>query len=343
ARSGYTTLACLPDTDPPIDTESAVEYVHLQGERAGGAEVFAIAAMTKGRKGESLAEIGQLAKAGALAFSDCQPVEDADVLLKGLKYASMFGKRVIDVPRDPHLGGGVMNAGLASTLAGLSGSPAVAEELAVVRGTLLAREANGAYHAAHVSTVGAIKRMQEAKEDGIDASAAVAPYNILMTEDLVREHYDTRFKLRPPLRRLRDIESVIFGLKIGAIDALISAHAPVGDEGKAHEFDYAPFGGSTLEATFSAACEAVVHRADLGVVKLVELASTNPARLLGLDGRKGSLRVGADGDVVLFDPNTSVKIDSRDFISKSHVCPYEGMTLRGAVRATVIAGKVFGA
>ncbi|NUQ34178.1 MAG: dihydroorotase [Planctomycetaceae bacterium] len=341
ARGGFTTVACLPDTNPPIDSESGAEYVRLQSERADGADVFPICALTKGCKGESLAELGQLSKAGAVAFSDTRPMERTDLLLKGLKYASMFDRIVSDIPRDPFLGRGVMNSGAVATLAGLSGSPAVAEELAVVRGCLLARESGGAWHAAHISTAGAVRQMAHGKQEKLRVSCAVSPVNLLLTDEEIRERYDTRYKLRPPLRSQSDIEALLKGIESGIVDCIVSAHAPVSDERKDMEFDLAPFGGSTIEIALAATLEVLVHQRGMSISRVIELGSARPAELLRMKGRKGTLAPGADGDVALIDPKKKWKVDSSAFISKSHVCPIDGATLRGQVAYTIVRGNVF--
>ncbi len=340
ARGGYTTLACQPDTNPPIDSESAVEYVRLQSDRAGGADVFAIAALTKGRTGEALAELGQLSRAGAVAFCDSQPIRDTDVLLKGLKYASMFGKLVIDIPLDPWLGSGAMNAGLSAAVAGLSGSPAVAEELAVVRGCLLAREAAGRYHAAIVSTREALRHIAHAKSEGLSVSCAVSPVHLLLTDEIVRERYDPRYKLMPPLRTQDDVASLLRGLALGTVDCVASNHAPVPDERKAVEFDVAPFGGSTFEVAMPATLEALHFRAEMPPLHVIRAASTRPAELLGLADR-GNLKPGSRADVTLIDLGARRSVDSSSFRSRSHTCPLDGVELRGWPVSTLFAGRVW--
>jgi dihydroorotase len=341
AKGGFTTVAAMPDTTPPCDTESAVAYIRQQSERAGGADILPVAALTKNREGASLAELGLLHRAGAVAFADCCPIMDSDILMKGLKYASMFGALVIDEPRDYWLGGGVMNAGETSALAGLSGSPGVAEELAVVRGCLLAKEANARYHASPLSSATALRHIAHAKSEKLRVSCAIAPYSLLLTDDVIRDRYDTRYKLRPPLRSEDDIVALETALRMGVVDCIVSAHAPVADEAKNVEFDVAPFGGSLLEATAAAAIEALVHRAGLSVMELIKLVSTRPAELLGLSGKRGTLAVGADADVTLLDIEKRQSVRADQFISKSRVCPLDGIELRGAVEATILRGVLF--
>src|SRR5690606_25443083 len=203
-----------------------------------------------------------------------------DVLLKGLKYAAMFGRMVIDIPLDPWLGGGVMNAGFSSALAGLSGSPSVAEELGVARGCLLARESRGRYHAAMVSTTEALRHIAHAKSESLSVSCAVSPVHLLLTDEIIRERYDSRYKLLPPLRTASDAHSLMRGLALGTVDCIVSGHAPVPDEKKAVEFELAPFGGSTLEVTMAATMEALYHRGGLPLLDIVKAASTRPAELL---------------------------------------------------------------
>lgn len=338
ARGGYTTVACQPDTNPPIDSESSVEYIRLQSERAKGADVFAVAALTQGREGVSLAELGQLSRAGAVAFCDSAPIRDTDVLLKGLKYAAMFDKMVIDFPLDPWVGGGVMNSGLAASLAGLSGSPAVAEELGVVRGCLLARESGGRYHAAVISTREALRHIAHAKSERLRVSCAVSPVHLLLTDEIIRERYDSRYKLSPPLRGPEAAEALLKGIEFGTVDCIVSGHAPVPDERKAVEFDLAPFGGSTLEVTMPAALDACHHRAGLPLIDVIRACTTRPAQLLGLDGR-GTLRAGSRADVTLIDLGKRASVQASKFVSKSHVCPLDGVELRGWPVGVILGGE----
>jgi len=341
ARGGYTTVACQPDTNPPIDSESAVEYIRLQSERAHGADVFSVAALTAKREGISLSEIGLLSRAGAVAFCDSQPIRDTEVLLKGLKYAAMFGKMVIDIPMDPWLGGGQMNAGLSAALAGLSGSPSVAEELGVARGCLLARESRGRYHAAMVSTTEALRHIAHAKSESLAVSCAVSPVHLLLTDEIIRERYDSRYKLQPPLRTAADAHSLMRGLALGTVDCVVSGHAPVPDEKKAVEFDLAPFGGSTLEVTMAAAIEALYHRGGMSLEHVIRAASTRPAELLGLSDR-GTLRVGARADVSFIEVDRRRSALASDFVSKSHVCPLDGVELRGWPVGVIVGGVPVG-
>lgn len=341
ALGGFTTVACQPDTNPPIDSESSVEYIRLQSERAHGADVFAVAALTAKREGVSLSEMGLLSRAGAVAFCDSQPIRDTDVLLKGLKYAAMFGRMVIDLPLDPWLAGGVMNAGRAAALSGLSGSPAVAEELGVARGCLLARESRGRYHAAMVSTTEALRHIAHAKSEKLSVSCAVSPVHLLLTDEIIRERYDPRYKLLPPLRTGADAANLMKGLELGTVDCIVSGHTPVPDERKAVEFDLAPFGASMLEVTLAATIEALHYRGGMPMANVIRAASTRPAELLGLEGR-GTLRMGARADVTLIDVKARRSAMAGSFVSKSHVCPLDGVELRGWPAGVIVGGVAIG-
>lgn len=341
-RGGYTTLACSPDTDPALDTEAAMLYVRRQSDQAGFADVFPICALTKGRQGGELAELGQLVQAGAVAFSDgLRETDQPRALLQGMTYASMFDRAVIEYAQHPDFAGGAMNAGYEATLAGLSGIPAVAEELAVARACMFARESGAHCHAARVTTRNAVRAVKRARRLGVRVTADTSPLYLCFTDAEVRKQYDTNFKVFPPLRTELDVGWLKRGLREGVIDCLSSGHTPVPPELKELEFGAAPFGAVGLETTLAAALTALVHTGDLAPLQVVAALTLHPARVLRLEGRKGSLTVGHDADVCLVDPKQVWTVEPQRLHSQCKNTPFGGMKLTGRARFTVARGKVF--
>ncbi len=338
---GVTTVACMPDTDPPIDSEAGVLYVLRQSERAGFAEVLPVAALTKRREGKELAELGQLAAAGAVAFSDeMRAIESPSTLLKGMAYASMFDRAVIEFSQDPGLASGSMNAGYEATLAGLSGIPALAEELAVARACMFARETGCRYHAAKLTTKNAIRAVKRAKKLRVRVSAATCPHYLALTDAAVRREYDTAFKVFPPLRTKDDVLWLKRGLREGVIDCISSDHTPVPPELKELEFGRAPFGVVGLETLLPVSLTMLFHSGDMPVSQLIAALTTNPARVLRLEGRKGALTPGHDADLALIDPNLEWTLDPSKLFSRCKNTCFAGMKLKGRVKFTIVRGRM---
>ncbi len=341
-HGGFTTVACLPDTDPPLDNVAAALFVRRQSEQAGFADVHPVCALTKGREGRELAEIGQLVEAGAVAFSDERREHDAPAaILRGMHYAAMFDRAVIEYSQDPELAGGAMNAGYESMLAGLPGMPSVAEELAVARACMFARETGCHYHAGKLTTRNAVRAVKRAKKLGVRVSAEVAIHHLAFTDAEVRKRYDTNFKVFPPFRTRDDIEWLKRGLAEGVIDCIVSAHRPVPPQEKELEFGAAPFGAVGLETTLSAAWAYLVEPKLLTPMQLVRKLTLNPARILRLEQSKGALLPGHDADVCLFDPQARRTITPQTLFSRAKNSPFVGTELPGVVRATIARGKVF--
>ncbi len=339
-HGGFTTVACMPNTEPAVDNEASAEFVFLQAERAGAAHVRPIGAVTKGRKGEELAEIGQLARGGAVAFSDDgAPIMNAEVMRRGLEYAGMFGKAVISHCEDAHLSAGcVMHEGLVSTVLGLPGIPAAAEEVMVARDILLAELTGGRLHVAHVSTAGSVELIRRGKARGVNVTAEVTPHHLTLTDETVRS-FDPVFKMNPPLRTAADVAACREGLRDGALDAIASDHAPHAAEGKSLEFPAAPFGVIGLESTVPVVLTELLRGGVLPLPDLIARMTAAPARILGL--RKGTLAEGADADVTLLDLEREWTLDASKFQSRSRNCPFHGKKVRGRVVATIVSGKVF--
>ena len=335
---GFTTVCCMPNTKPPLDTEAAIEFVLRESQRVGLAHVLPIGAVTKGREGRELAEIGSMHQRGAVAFSDDGVgVADASVMRKALQYCRMFDAVIMQHCEEPTLGGGAMHAGIVSTALGLPGIPAEAEQLMIARDLLLNRSINGRYHVQHISTAWSVELIRRAKQDGQRVTAEVAPHHLLLTDEVCRG-YDTNFKMNPPLRTAADVAACIAGVVDGTIDCLATDHAPHRAEEKELEFAAAPFGIIGLECALPLYVEALVTPGHVGWPKLIELMTIAGARIAKLN--KGTLAVGADADVTLIDPNAKWTIDRNRFAGKSRNCPFHGRTVTGRAVKTIVGGAV---
>jgi dihydroorotase len=335
---GITSMACMPDTEPPLDNQAAAEFVFLQAERAGGANVFPVGAVTKGRNGTELAEIGGLVDGGAVAFSDVQPIVSAEVMRRALEYCRMFDKPVLSHAEDPELTkGGVMHEGFESMRLGLRGMPAAAEEVIIHRDLELARLTGGRLHVLHVSTAGGVELIRRAKERGVRVTAETCPHYFSLTDQDLQS-YDSHYKLNPPLRTEEDVEALIDGLRDGTLDALASDHSPHAPEKKIRELDQAPFGIVGLETLLPLCVSSLVVTERLTWPKLIEKLSLNPARILGLD--RGTLKPGGDADLTLIDPHAAWTIQVNQFRSKSRNSPFDGFKVIGRAQTTIVSGEV---
>jgi dihydroorotase len=336
---GFTSVACIPNTEPPIDTQAAVEFIHQKAARADTCNVFVVACVSRNREGKELAEIGQLVEAGAVAFSDDgAPVADAELMRRALEYCSMFGKPILAHEEVLELSrGGVMNEGLVSLLLGLGGMPAAAEEVMIGRDTALAESTGGRLHVMHVSTAGGVALVRAAKARGVRVTAEACPHHFTLTDESLRT-FDANCKMSPPLRTAADVEAIIAGIADGTIDCIATDHAPHAREKKMLELDRAPFGILGLETAIGLSVMRLIVPGRLAWPRLVEAMSTLPARILGLD--RGTLRTGSPADVTIIDPDLDWKVDVKSFRSKSINSPFDGWTLRGRAAATIVAGRV---
>ncbi len=338
-KGGFTSVCAMPNTGPVNDNRGITEYILQKAQKEGACTVFPIGAVTKGQRGEELAEMQTMRTAGCVSFSDDgRPVTKSIVMRRALEYAKAFDVPIISHAEDLSLSeGGVMNEGLLSETLGLRGIPKVAEETIVFRDIALAGLTGGRIHIAHVSTDGSVRIIREAKSRGVKVTAETCPHYFSLTEEAVKG-YNTNAKVNPPLRTVKDIEAIKEGLKDGTIDVIATDHAPHARDEKLREFDLAPSGISGLETALSLSLKLVEEK----VLTLKELAlkmALNPARILGL--KKGSLAPGADADIVIIDLKKNFNVDSKLFVSKGKNTPFEGWALKGAPVMTVSMGRVY--
>jgi len=337
AAGGFTAVACMPNTQPANDTALVTRYILAQAAQAGGARVYPIGAVTKNLAGEELAELESLRAAGAVAFSDDgHPVWNSRILRRALEYAAALNLAVIDHCEDPQLAaGGVMHEGDCALRLGLRGIPALAEELPVTRNVVMAALAGGHIHLAHLSTRGALEVVRRAKRAGVRVTCEVTPHHFTLTDEACRE-YDTRAKMNPPLRTADDVTALVEGLADGTVDAIASDHAPHTPTEKQADFESAPFGVIGLETAVALALDKLFHAGKITLPRLVELFSTNPARILGVEG--GQLKVGAPADLTVLDLERKWTYRAAEGVSKSRNSPFDGWSFRGAAAATIVAG-----
>jgi len=338
AAGGFTSIVCMPNTNPVNDNASVTEYIMLKARTEGIVNVFPIGAITKGEKGETLAQIGEMYEAGCVGISDDgMPVMNSKVMRHAMEYVKAFGIPVLTHAEDKNLSGhGVMNEGDNSTLLGLGGIPSASEDVMVSRDITLAELTGTHLHICHVSTAGAVRLIRAAKKRGVRITAEAAPHHFTLTDRAVAE-YDTNAKMNPPLRREADRAALVEGLKDGTIDAIATDHAPHSEDEKKVEFDLAPFGIVGLETSLPLSLK-LVEDGILTLQEMIEKMTSIPSGILNLG--RGTLEAGAPGDVVIFDAEAPVKIDRTKFRSKSKNTPFDGWDLKGRVLYTIVGGKV---
>ncbi len=337
---GWTSVCPMPNTNPVNDNAAITRYMIEQAERAGLANVFPIGAITKLSDGSELAEMGEMKAAGAVAVSDDgRPVPNAGIMRRAMQYARDFDLPVIDHCEDKSLSsGGVMHEGRVSLLLGLKGIPALAEDIDAVRDIILAEATDSHIHIAHVSTKGAVEAVRRAKAEGIKVTCEVTPHHFTLTDKAV-EGYDTNTKMAPPLRSEEHLTAIIEGIKDGTIDAIATDHAPHHADEKALEYDRAPMGITGLETAVGLAFNELVHKGVIGLARLVEMCSTNPARIFKLAGR-GTLAPGSIADVTIIDPDLAWIYTNVESRSKSRNSPFDGWQFNGAAVATIVGGRI---
>ena len=337
--AGFTTVAAMPNTDPPIDNEAAVAFVKRQAGKADQAFVAVIGCVTVGQAGEQLAEMGQMHRSGAVAFSDDGvAVATAGMMRRALTYAKMFDVPIIEHAEEPTLSSGVMHAGVVSTALGLAGIPSIAESLIVERDLTLAGNTGGRLHIAHVSAAESVEAIRAAKARGVKVTAEVTPHHLALTDEAVRR-FDPNFKMNPPLRTAADVAACKAGLADGTIDCLATDHAPHGLEEKELEFPAAPNGIIGLETALPVYIAELIAPGVLTWPQMIEKFTANPAKILNLAGR-GHLAVGAVADVTLIDPSQAWTVDVNAFVSKARNCPWDGRLVHGKAVATIVRGEL---
>jgi dihydroorotase len=338
AAGGFAAVACMPNTKPVNDSAAVTTYILSRAKEEGSCFVFPVGAISRGLKGQDLAELGELREAGAVAVTDDgRPVMNSLMMRRALEYAVVFDLTVISHAEDLNLAhDGVMNEGPVSTMLGLRGIPRAAEEVMVARDLLLAEMTQGKLHIAHVSTAGSVRLIREAKARGVPVTAETAPHYFTLTDDELMT-FDTVFKVNPPLRRPDDVRAIKEGLADGTIDAIATDHAPHSVLEKDTELDLAANGMIGLESAVPLLLD-LVREGVLSPLQAAARASLNPARILGIPF--GTLTAGAPAHVTVIDPNLSYTLDCNSFQSKSRNCPFHGRRMQGQVLMTLVDGRM---
>jgi len=337
AAGGVTSVAVMPNTNPVNDNRSVTEWILSQARARGVVNVYAIGAITQGLKGERLTEMADLKEAGVVGYSDDgRPVMNSELMRRAFEYSRMFGLPCIQHSEVLELTeGGSMNEGPVATELGLKGMPTEAEDIMVYRDIALLEKTGGRLHVAHISSAGAVDLVRQAKKRGLPVTAEVAPHHFTLTDEAVRG-YDTNTKMSPPLRARRDIDAILAGLADDTIDIIATDHAPHDLVDKQVEYSAACFGIVGLETLLPLTMRLVEDKV-LTLVRAVDKLTARPAALFNLD--KGTLKPGADADVVVFDPTAEYVIDASQFKSRSKNTPFNGWTVRGKIMHTLVAGK----
>ena len=346
AIGGFAAVCCMANTEPPLDTPAAVDWVKQKASRDGAVAVFPIGCITKGRKGEELTDMAGLAEAGVIAFSDDgDPVASSLLMRRAMEHSRELGLPIIDHCEDKELSdNGIINEGEISAKLRLEGIPAAAEEVIVARDLILAKLTGAKLHIAHVSTKGSVELIRRAKEEGISVTAEVTPHHLTLTEErIVREtpdkSFDVNAKVNPPLRTRDDIEALIKGLKDGVIDAIATDHAPHTLADKNCGLERAAFGISGFETAFGCLMS-LVHKGEISLTQLISKLTCEPAKVIGRNDELGTLKIGGPANITILDPDREWIVDSRNFASKGKNTPYDGYKFKGKVMATIANGRV---
>ena len=336
---GFTSICCMPNTSPVNDDATVTRYILERARNVAVANVYPIGAITEDSAGEKLASIGSMKAAGAVAISDDgRPVMNSRVMRRAMEYARSFDIPVIDHCEDLNLSaGGDMHEGFPSVRLGLHGIPSSSEDVMVARDILLAEATGARFHVAHLSTRRSLEMVAQAKTRRLPVTCEVSPHHLALT-DADMPAYDSNYKMRPPLRSASDQAALVEGIVSGVVDAIATDHAPHPGSEKMQEFEKCPFGIIGLETALAVTLETLVHSGRIPLMRMIELFTTGPARILGLN--RGRLAVGAPGDVTIFDPELRWTYDVNRSFSKSRNSPFDGRTFRGAPMATVVRGVV---
>ncbi len=336
---GFTSVVCMPNTNPPIDEATGVEYIHRMGRQARKTFIYVMGAITKDRAGQELSEMGLMAQAGAIGFTDDGGgVQDTAVMQRAMKYSLMFDRVISQHCQDDSLAkNGVMNAGYNSTVLGLPGMDPLAEEMMLWRDIQLAKKTGARYHVQHISTAGSVEIIRQAKEQGINVTCEVTPHHLLLTEEAIAD-YDTNYKVNPPLRAKKDTDALKQAIKDGLVDALATDHAPHLQSEKELEFLAAPCGIAGIECALPLYMKALIEPGIIDWSEMLAMLTCRPADILKVE--KGRLGVGDRADITIIDPQAEWTIDAGKFYSKSRNCPYHGWKVKGKVLYTLVAGEV---
>jgi dihydroorotase len=336
---GFTSIACIPNTEPPLDCPEAVAWVRDRATRADHCNVFVMACASKGREGKELVDIGRLCDAGAVAFTDDgAPVYDEELMRRALERCRAFDRPILNHAEVRELTArGVMHEGAVSRVLGLPGMPAAAEDLMTARDVRLAEATGGRLHVMHVSTAGSVEAVRAAKERGLRVTCEVAPHHFTLTDECLRA-LDPNYKMNPPLRSEADMRACVAGLADGTIDAIATDHAPHAQEKKSRGLALAPFGVVGLETALGLVVTRLIEPGHLDWPAALAKMTVHPARILGIP--KGTLAVGADADVTVIDPQVHWTVDPAAFHSKSANTPFAGWELRGRAVAVIVGGRV---
>jgi dihydroorotase len=346
AAGGFTTVCCMPNTSPPLDSPSVLTLVKRKTSKESLIAVLPVGCVTKGRKGRELTDMTELAQAGVIAFSDDgDPVANPQLMRRALEYSRDLNLPIVDHCEDKGLSdNGIMNEGRLSARLGVKGIPSAAEEVMVARDLILAELTNGRLHIAHVSTKGSVDLIRRAKGEGVLATAEVTPHHLTLTEDAIRgrpadDSFDTNAKVNPPLRTRQDVEALIAGLNDGVIDAIATDHAPHSLADKNCGPELAAFGISGLETALGCLMS-LVHQGVISLTRLVSKLTCEPARIIGRSNEFGTLRVGTLANIAILDPDREWVVDNHNFISKGKNTPYDGLKLKGKIVATIARGRI---
>ncbi|MDD4924166.1 MAG: dihydroorotase [Dehalococcoidales bacterium] len=341
AKGGFTTICCMPNTNPALDNRATIDYIKSASATDACIRVLPIGCITKGRAGKELADMGELAEAGVVAVSDDgSTIADSRIMKQALEYSTIFGLLVGDHCEDVMLSnGGQINEGIIATRLGLRGIPNAAEENIIARDIALAKLTGARIHICHISTHGSVELVRNAKKDGVKITVEVTPHHLTMDEGMVLG-FDTNAKVNPPLRTRKDIAALIAGLKDDTIDIIATDHAPHTDNEKLCEFAIAPFGISGFETALGSLMK-LVHNGDIEIGLLLSKLTAAPAKIIGSKfGKLGTLEQGAMADITIFDPDAEWKVNVEEFYSRGRNTPLNGEKLKGKVMATIFNGKV---
>lgn len=335
---GFTTICAMPNTHPPLDDETAINYVIQRANQADLARVLPVGCITKGREGKELAEMNLMAEAGAVAFSDDgDGVASSSIMQRAMQYARMLDVVLMQHCQDPDLAGGHMNSGAVAVRLGLAGIAVAGEEIMLRRDLELIERIGCRYHVQHVSSAGSVELLRQAKAEGLPVTAEAAPHHLLLT-DAACMSYDPNYKMNPPLRSARDVEALREGVADGTIDCLATDHAPHSAEESELEFSLAPFGIISLECALSLYVKALVSSGAMDWPALIARMTVNSASIIGQP--LGTLAVGAEADVTVIDPKRRWTVNVNKWKSRSRNCPYDGWRLTGRAVATIVSGQV---